>query len=410
MALPMTLVVSVLMLSGVQASDIADGSKNHGFLSEYMPLRSGYSTGKFMALHLKHMEHGGRPEAPSDHNDLAEDLESQKIANKKEDKHVQKLFTNASNKLLGLSAIGVALLSFAAMVGVRMRRGMQPDIALASSGGHGIDMSMPMVPVPVNNTWGLESKGSCLRIPEQVLQGSERILAKDMHADIKSPFALWDPFGLGEAAPKAHVENFRESELQHGRAAMASVFFVFPERARPMHTAMPAETTSRRLAGLRSSRWDSEFDPRFDCGIIGFELSFVLAEAAKQAMRGKTIVGDLVIAGTDNDALQIHQFQSYVLRRVYWQGIDASGGVRRVDTESLDDPRPDGCAGYEQYLSLYSPRYHRETGPILARLDECRPIRLCEEIKEAAVLGIPGLFWVFVCMELIEYGRATGRM
>ena len=79
MALPMTLVVGVLMLPGVQASDIADGSKNHEFLSEYMPLRSGYSkssighNGKFMAHHLKHMEHGGRPEASSDHNDLAED-------------------------------------------------------------------------------------------------------------------------------------------------------------------------------------------------------------------------------------------------------------------------------------------------------------------------------------------------
>merc|ERR1719353_1337614 len=158
------------------------------------------SPGKFMALHLNHMEHGGRAEAPSDHNDLAEDLEPQKIANTKEDKH-------ASNKLLGLSAIGVALLSFAAMVGVRMRRGMQPDIPLASSGGHGIDMSMPMVPVLVNNTWSLESQGSCLRIPEQVLQGSERILAKDMHADIKSPF----PFGTRSALARLHLRHMSKT-------------------------------------------------------------------------------------------------------------------------------------------------------------------------------------------------------
>merc|ERR1719327_1572167 len=67
------------MLAGVQASDIADGSKKHGVLSKYMPLRSGYSkssagdNGKFMAHHLNHMEHGGRPEASSDHNDLAEE-------------------------------------------------------------------------------------------------------------------------------------------------------------------------------------------------------------------------------------------------------------------------------------------------------------------------------------------------
>merc|ERR1719324_1699262 len=134
------------------------------------------------------------------------------------------------------------------MVGVRMRRGMQPDIALASSGGHGIDMSMPMAPVLVNNTWGLESKGSCMRIPEQVLQGSEKVLAKDMHADIKSPFALWDPFGLGEAAAEAHVENFRGSELQHGRALITAVFFVSPvstQKPRPMHTLMLSHLQQR---------------------------------------------------------------------------------------------------------------------------------------------------------------------
>merc|ERR1719333_1375056 len=73
----------------------------------------------------------------------SKDLEPQKIADKDEDKDVQKMLSNESNKPIGLCAIGVALLSFAAMVGVRMRRGMQPPIALVSSCGHGIDMSMP---------------------------------------------------------------------------------------------------------------------------------------------------------------------------------------------------------------------------------------------------------------------------
>ena len=160
---------------------------------------------------------------------------------------------------------------------------------------------------------------------------------------------------------------------------------------------------------LRAQREDNGFDPRF--GWFGLELGFVLADAAKQAVRGKTIVGDLVIAGTDNEKLKIRQSQSYVLRRIYWQGVDdATGSVRQVDTEALDDPCPAGCVGYEQYLSLYSPRFHRETGPVVARLDECLPTRLREEIAEAAVLGVPGLFWVFVSAQLIEYGRQTGRM
>ena len=58
-------------------------------------------------------------------------------------------------------------------------------------------------------------------------------------------------------------------------------------------------------------RRDEGFDPRF--GWFGLELGFVLADAAKQAVRGKTVVGDLVIVGTDCDALQIRQSQSYVL-------------------------------------------------------------------------------------------------
>ena len=83
-------------------------------------------------------------------------------------------------------------------------------------------------------------------------------------------------------------------------------------------------------------------------------------------------------------------------------------GRTQLDAEALDDPCP--AAGYEQYLSLYSPRFHRESGPVVARLGECQPTQLREEIAEAAVLGIPGLFWVFVSAQLLEYGRQTGRM
>ena len=180
-------------------------------------------------------------------------LEPQKTADKDEDKDLQKLFTNASNKPIGLSAIGVAVLSFAAMVGVRMWRRMQPAIALGSSGGHGIDLSIPMAPVSVDNTLDLESRGSCLRIIVQVLQGSEIALVNEMQADIKNPFAVWDTFGLGEAALEAHVENFRESELQHGQAATAAIFLVSPQWPRPMHTLMLAHERQERFKNARDA-------------------------------------------------------------------------------------------------------------------------------------------------------------
>merc|ERR1719247_2114897 len=110
------------MLAGVHASDIADGSKHHGALSKYMSLRSG-------------MIYSDKPTNPMAHSQdtmeftpaqagalrISKVLEPQKISDEDEDKDGQKLFSNASNMLIGLSAIGVALLSFAAMAGVRMR-------------------------------------------------------------------------------------------------------------------------------------------------------------------------------------------------------------------------------------------------------------------------------------------------
>jgi ribosomal small subunit protein bTHX len=51
-------------------------------------------------------------------------------------------------------------------------------------------------------------------------------LATLSSADINSSFVRWDPIGLGEGAPNAHVRNIRERELQHGQAATIAVFFV----------------------------------------------------------------------------------------------------------------------------------------------------------------------------------------
>lgn len=82
-----------------------------------------------------------------------------------------------------------------------MRRGMQRVIALACSGRHELDMSIPMATISRDAT--LEPKS--LR---------------------PSPFDLWDPLGFGEGASEAQVRNTRESELLHGRAVTTAVFFV----------------------------------------------------------------------------------------------------------------------------------------------------------------------------------------
>jgi len=182
MALPMTRLAGLLiMFSNVQASDIADGSK-------------------FMAYHLNRMEHGGRPEALSDHHGLVEDASAPVGSSHRQ------LEGNGFSPI----AAAVAVLSLAVMVGVRMRRLMQPAIAIAGSS----DMSLP--------------------------------LATLSSADINSSFVRWDPIGLGEGAPKAHVRNFRERELQHGQAATIAVFFVSAAAVRDADLTVVAGRNDKR--------------------------------------------------------------------------------------------------------------------------------------------------------------------
>ena len=161
-------------------------------------------------------------------------------------------------------------------------------------------------------------------------------------------------------------------------------------------------SAARRFAGGERPG----LDPRF--GFFGIELAWVLADAARQIARGSTRTGDLVIAGADTSDLV--QYQSYVLERVYFQGDDDDGAVRRVDIEDLEAAAPPGCAGYTKYLALYSPRYHSKKGPAIVRPEEAQLIPLRKEVADSAFLAIPGFFWVAVCYNFIEYGKATGRM
>merc|ERR1719271_2239539 len=163
----------------------------------------------------------------------------QKIADKEEDKDVQKLLNSESNMPVGLSAIGFALLSLAAVVGVRMRRGMQPAIAI--SGGHGIDMSTPLAPVSGDNTLDHKSQRPALAQP-----------------NFKSPFALFDPLDLG-----------RQSELQHGRMALTAVYFLSPQKANST-TARSAEDTY----------WEGEAPPSYVLGNLQNAPSGLLGPAS----------------------------------------------------------------------------------------------------------------------------------
>ena len=197
------LVAGLLMLAGAHASDLADRSMHQGFLSQYMgsdALKTsldGYN--KFVTPRFNHMEHGGAPDALSHHSGPAEhgsatmfgnsadptaptqdfvaftsvrgeplitkDWNPPKIVAKEEDRAMQKVLANDNSMPIGMSAVGVSLLALAAMLGVRMRRGLQQATTFASSGEHETDMSTAFAPEAVDNILELKAqKAKCHRL------------------------------------------------------------------------------------------------------------------------------------------------------------------------------------------------------------------------------------------------------
>ena len=219
-------------------------------------------------------------------------------------------------------------------------------------------------------------------------------------------FPSWAADGPGHALFAHRVVDLNEQGNidKTERSCMMRIALLSAVAVGAFRAPLPSRrSSSARFAGEDKRR--QRLDPRF--GFFGFELAWVLADAARQVARGSTRIGDLVIAGADTADLV--QYQSYVLERVYWQGDD-DGAVRRVDVDDLDADRPPGCERYEKYLALYSPRYHAKTGAAVVRPDEAQLIPLRREVADASVLAIPGFFWVAVCYNFIEYGKATGRM
>jgi uncharacterized membrane protein YoaK (UPF0700 family) len=175
MAHPSTLVAGLLMLASGQADETASSS---GFLSKDILFESDASKtsygdyDKFMATRFKHV--GSQPARTQ-----AQSQDSLQISDELDKEAMQKLLAQNSKMPKGLSAIGVALLSFAAMLGVRFRRGTQPATALAGSSAQVSDMAMPLASSPSDNIVELK-QGSTTKAPlEYVSQRSLSTPQKD---------------------------------------------------------------------------------------------------------------------------------------------------------------------------------------------------------------------------------------
>jgi hypothetical protein len=81
-----------------------------------------------------------------------------KMADRKETEAAQKLLSHESSNTVALSAIGIGLLSLVTMLGVHLRRGLQPATILASSGRLGPDMSIDTASALGDNAMEMKSQ------------------------------------------------------------------------------------------------------------------------------------------------------------------------------------------------------------------------------------------------------------
>jgi photosystem II PsbU protein len=100
-----------------------------------------------------------------------QDLEPSKIAEREEQQSVQKLLGSFDNMPIILLAIGVALLSLATVVGVRIRRGLQSASVRS-------DMSVAMAPASGDNNMELKAQTETTPMPAEHFNGTGRRSAR----------------------------------------------------------------------------------------------------------------------------------------------------------------------------------------------------------------------------------------
>merc|ERR1719482_1705409 len=136
-----------------------------------------------------------------------------------------------------MSAIAVSLITLAAMLGVRMRRGLQ----------QATDMSIALAPASANSMLELKAQESIVRGQVGWSQQSSKnscpltlcYAGPSAAADftdvqllpgILEPTGFFDPAGLSEGVSESELKRYREAELTHGRVAMlASLGFLVGE-------------------------------------------------------------------------------------------------------------------------------------------------------------------------------------
>ena len=132
----------------------------------------------------------------------------------------------------------------------------------------------------------------------------------------------------------------------------------------------------------------------------------------------KLLVGaTCIVQGNSLPALGLQEWQSYELRSVYDQGMDAetgrvvkiprpylslspphkgtgTGNGTTAEEEDNDDDENKIPIGYQRYITLYAARYHRECGPVIVSPEDITLVSVREEVRDSLLMALPIFgFW-----------------
>ena len=115
--------------------------------------------------------------------------------------------------------------------------------------------------------------------------------------------------------------------------------------------------------------------------------------------------GDMVICKREIASMGIFENKSYELQSIYAQRFqEETQTTEKLPLESIETPVP---SGYDRYIQLFSPVYHEES--VVVTAEEVGLASVRSELSLAALLAVPGMFWVAVAYSFYSvYHERTG--
>merc|ERR1719439_526094 len=197
------------------------------------------------------------------------------IAAWEEREAVQKLPATGSNDPISLSIFGIGLVSFVTMLGLTLRRALQPATIPTNSGGLGLDM--PMMEMKSQDSHKMSSsRVGWGQLSSQNTRPSTLCYALESEEDLKAlakslnPIVgYWDPLSIGddkttpsngfwsEYSNERKIAWFRQAEIKHGRVAMAA-FVGYCVQANGGHWSFPMTLSGAEWpTGTPPEQWDA---------------------------------------------------------------------------------------------------------------------------------------------------------